>query len=1151
MEKSPKLPLSFIAFVAVAFINAFVDLGHKIVVQNTLFHTTDGQEQVILTGVLNAMILLPFIFFFTPASWLSDRFSKPKVMRVAAASAVVVTSLITLCYAAGLFWPAFVLTFILATQSALYSPAKYGYIRELVGAERLSRANGWVQGATTVAILLGTLAFSFMFEARLDPDAATKGDVLRSLVPLGGLLVLGSIIEYLMARQLPDIEPFEPRLWNWGSYLKGQNLKHSISAVWRRQVIWLSIVGLGIFWALCQVLLVVFPAHAEAALGMDNTFHIQALMACSALGIALGSMLAGRSDSHIEMGYIPLGAVLIAISIGVMPWLSSAWAIGTNFFVLGIAGGLYLVPLNSLMQFHAPEGESGRVIASNNLIGNWIMLGFLALSAGLSALGLTATGQMHVLLWAAVGGALYTVYRLPQSILRLVVAWFVGVRYRMRVGGVDNIPADGGVLLLGNHISFIDWALVQVACPRPIRFVMHKSFYYKPVLKHFFKALGAIPIADGEYKEALAKVSDALKQGDVVCLFPEGALTSTGNLMTFKRGYEQAVKGTGALIVPFYLNGLWGSEFSRTQRLKPVGVGRRPLQVQFGEGLADDTQAPAVKSAVMEASIDSWKRRAELQQNLGGEVLSSLRRGGSRIVLIDPISGALSSRKLGAGVLRMAAWLKRNEPAERVGLLLPPGAGGVLLNAAAWVCGKTVVNLNYSASAATVNAAIDAAGLTRVYSAEMFLSRLSDKGFDVEAVRQHVTLVDVADVRKTFSSFSLALCLAAMEVVPARLLGWFLGNKATGSDTSAILFSSGSEGTPKGVLLSHQALKTNAEQITAVLQPGEKERVLGSLPYFHAFGLTATLVMPLLEGIPIVTQPDPTDVHGVAKAIQKHKATLLFMTGTLLRLMARNKKVQPEMLQSLRWIIAGAEKLNPAVREAFKARFDKDVLEGYGATEMAPVVAVNLPDYQISGTNKIVQAHRPGTVGLPIPGTAVRVVDPNTFESLPQGEAGLVLLAGPQQMTGYLDDPERTEEVHIELAGKRWYKSGDKGRLDEDGYLVLLDRYARFAKMGGEMISLGAVEQTLSVLINCEETGVAVVAVQDEQKGERLIALVDKPIEKSLLRIQWREAGHAMLMWPAEVLHVDNLPTLGAGKIDYQGCKKIALDILGLCDSAA
>ncbi|MGB0865452.1 MAG: acyl-[ACP]--phospholipid O-acyltransferase [Granulosicoccaceae bacterium] len=1142
MARSEKLPLSFLAFVAVAFINAFVDLGHKIVVQNTLFHTTDGQAQVILTGVLNAMILLPFILFFTPASWLSDRFSKPKVMRVAAASAVVVTSLITLCYAAGWFWPAFVLTFVLATQSALYSPAKYGYIRELVGSERLSRANGWVQGATTVAILLGTLAFSFMFEARLDASAGTKGEVLRSLVPLGGLLVLGSILEYFMARQLPDVDPVDPRRWDWGAYLKGQNLRQSISAVWRRQVIWLSIVGLGIFWALCQVLLVVFPAHAEAALGMDNTFHIQALMACSAIGIALGSMLAGRSDSHIEMGYIPLGAVMIALSIGVMPWLSSAWAIGANFFVLGVAGGLYLVPLNSLMQFHAPEGESGRVIASNNLIGNWVMLGFLALSAGLSALGLTATGQIHVLLWAAVGGALYTLYRLPQSILRLLVAWVLGLRYRMRVGGVDNIPAEGGVLLLGNHISFIDWAIVQVACPRAIRFVMHKDFYYKPVLQHVFKAMGAIPIADGDYKKALARVSKALKKGDVVCLFPEGALTSTGNLMTFKRGYEQAVVDTGASIVPFYLNGLWGSEFSRTQRLKQVGVGRRPLQVQFGTPLPDNTQAPAVKTAVMEASIDSWNLRGELQKCLGVEVLASLRRGGSQTALIDPMSGALSARKMGAGVVRMAAWLKRNEPEQRVGLLLPPGAGGVLLNAAAWASGKTVVNLNYSASAATVKAAMSAAGLSRVYTAELFLKRLKEKGFDVEDLRRSVEFVDVAEIRKGFSAISLGLSMAASQLLPARLLGRLLGGDKPGHEPSAILFSSGSEGTPKGVLLSHKALKTNAEQIISVLQPDANERMLGSLPYFHAFGLTATLVMPLLEGIPILTQPDPTDVHSVAKTIEKHRATLLFMTGTLLRLMARNKKVQPQMLQSLRWIIAGAEKLNPAVREAFKERFNKDVLEGYGATEMAPVVAVNLPDYTIAGTNKVIQAHRPGTVGLPIPGTAVRIVDPQSYETLPQGEAGLVLLAGPQQMSAYLDDAERTEQVHVELNGKRWYKSGDKGKLDVDGYLKLIDRYARFAKIGGEMISLGAVEQQLSALIDCEETGVAVVAVQDEQKGERLVALVDKPFEKAELRGQWKEAGYAPLSWPSELIVVDQLPTLGAGKVDYQTCKKRAME---------
>ncbi|NVK30862.1 MAG: MFS transporter [Gammaproteobacteria bacterium] len=1142
MERTqPASKGQFVAFIAVAFINAFVDLGHKIVIQNTLFHTTDGQTQVILTSIVNAMILLPFIVLFTPSAWLADRFAKAKVMRRAALAAVGITSGITLSYAMGWFWTAYALTFALAAQSALYSPAKYGAIRELAGSEKLARANGWVQGATTISILLSTLLFSLWFEARKPADVESAAEILPALVPLGLMLVAGSILEYLFARSLPDITPEKPRLWNTKNYLMGVELKGSLKSVWGKQVIWLTIIGLGVFWALSQVLLVVFPAHAKSALSMSNTFEIQALMATSAIGIALGSVIAGQSRRHIELGLVPIASVLIAGCVALMPILKSPITIAANFFVLGFAGGLYLVPMNALMQFNAPKGESGRVIASNNLINNWIMVSFLGVNIALSALGLSATQQLYVLFAVAVLGALYTIVKLPQSLIRLCISAAVGLRYRVQVGGLDRLPAEGGVLMLGNHISFLDWAFLQIASPRPIRFIMDAGYYRNPFFRPIVKAFGAIPLEKGDYKEALLQAKKCLQNGEVVCIFPEGAVTATGHLLTFKRGFEQVLSGSNAIALPFYLNGLWGSQFTRTSRLRAIGAKRRDVYVQFGQPMVQSATAQIAKQAVTRCSVESWQTRSAESTTLGELLIKSLKSGHPQAI-IDPTSGAIAARKLLAGAIAFAKTIRSENPGDTVGVLLPPGTGSSLINIASWLCGKTVVNLNYSASAATVLACAEAANVRRIYTADTFLQKLEGKGFDSNLLSRNIECIDTPMVRQTISKATL---LAAMlsSYLPTSLILKQCGNQAKPSDTATLLFSSGSEGLPKGIELSHQALISNAEQVISVLQPDRKENIFAALPHFHAFGLTVGLIMPLIEGFPITAYQDPTDVAGMAKSIEKNRATLIILTGTLYHLMARHPKIKAKQLESLRLCIAGAEKLQDTVRSAFEEKFGKQILEGYGATEMSPVVSVNLPDRTLSGTSHTHLGNKLGTVGMPIPGTSIMIVDPDTYRSLPANEAGMVLLSGPQMMTGYLDNPEKTDNAVITLEGQKWYITGDKGMLDEDGYLSIIDRYARFAKIGGEMISLTSVEQKLKQLVGNPEINLALTSITDESRGEKLVVISDHPLDTSGLRKQWLASGHAALQWPVDFRVVERVPMLGSGKLDFQALKQIANEV--------
>ncbi|MBK5965499.1 acyl-[ACP]--phospholipid O-acyltransferase [Thiocystis minor] len=1137
----------FLSYILMLFLNAFVDLGHKIVIQNTLFKTYDGDAQILLTAIVNALILLPFVLLFTPSGFLADRFPKNRVMRVSAWIAVALTLAITLFYYLGWFWPAFAMTFLLGAQAAIYSPAKYGYIKELVGKESLAAANGWVQATTTTAILAGIFVFSILFEGRLsDTSFATPGEVMGLIAPLGWILVLCSLTEVFMAYRLPERNPGTAMRFDWSQYLGGRYLKHNLHAAWDNQVIWLSIVGLAVFWSISQVMLAVFPAFAKETLGETNTVVIQGMLACSGVGIILGSIVAGRvSRGHIETALIPIGALGIAATLFLLPGLGSAWAHGINFLLLGFLAGLYLVPLNALIQFNAGEDDLGRVLAANNFIQNILMLSFLALTVAAAYLHIGGLALMLTLAAIALLGALYTLYQLPQSLVRFLIGRAMSTRYRLNVMGLKNLPAQGGVLMLGNHVSWIDWAMMQMASPRPVRFVMERVIYQRWYLRWFLDFFGVVPISRGSSRQAIATVTRLLDAGEVVCIFPEGTLSKNGQLSEFKRGFELSARAASSgVILPFYQRGLWGSRFSyASDKLKSNRRdGRlREVIVAFGPTLPLDSSAERVKQAVFDLSVTSWQTYVTTLPTLPAAWLATAKRDPGAVAIIDSIGTSLTNRRLITAVLLFAGRVRRLAPEPAIGILMPASSAGAIANLAALMAGKTVVNLNYTASADALRAGVAQAGIRHVITADRFLRKLEQRGIDLGATLPDVTLHPMEGMRAGIGKLSALAMLGLSSLLPARALLWLFGDHAKPDDTAAILFSSGSEGAPKGIELTHRNIMANVRQISDVLNTESSDVIMANLPLFHAFGLTATTFLPLLEGIPMVCHPDPTDAPGTAKAIARHRATVLCSTSTFLRLYTRNKRVHPLMLQSLRIVVAGAERLGPEVREAFALKFHKPIYEGYGATETTPVASVNVPDALDNESWKIQSGSRPGTVGMPLPGTSFRIVDPVSLETLPAGEDGLILIGGVQVMKGYLRAPEKTADAVVELDGMRWYKTGDKGHLDSDGFLTIVDRYSRFAKLGGEMISLSVVEEQARRALGQPELEVAAVNLPDERKGERILLLVAGEIDGDVLRRKLLDIGANPLSIPSQIARVEAIPKLGSGKTDFGAARRLAL----------
>jgi acyl-[acyl-carrier-protein]-phospholipid O-acyltransferase/long-chain-fatty-acid--[acyl-carrier-protein] ligase len=462
-----------------------------------------------------------------------------------------------------------------------------------------------------------------------------------------------------------------------------------------------------------------------------------------------------------------------------------------------------------------------------------------------------------------------------------------------------------------------------------------------------------------------------------------------------------------------------------------------------------------------------------------------------------------------------------------VGVLLPASVGGALVNMGLMLAGKTPVNLNFTIGAEAMDAAIAKAGIKTILASKVFLAKAK--------LEPRPGTVFIEEMMSGLGKSERLLTYARALLTPTPMLVAAEAPKGDPfTDLATIMFSSGSTGEPKGVMLSHHNVISNLEAIAQILGAVDEDRVMGVLPFFHAFGFTGTLCMPLVLGIGVVYHPNPLDAKSIGGLIRKYKATLLISTPTFCQ--AYYRACAPEDLATLRHVVVGAERLRPDFAEQFKQKFGIQLLEGYGATEMGPVVAVNVPDV-LEGTDKQVGT-KPGTVGHPIPGVAAKVVDPETGAEKQEGEEGLLLLKGPGRMIGYLADPEKTAQV---LRGD-WYVTGDIAVIDGDGFIRITDRLSRFSKVGGEMVPHVKIEEAMAKVAGVGAA--AVVAVPDADRGERLFGLYvsDQDLAPETVWQGLSDSGLPKL-WipkPRDLKRIDALPTLGTGKLDMRRLKQIA-----------
>lgn len=1119
------------------FCDAFNDNAWKLMVallamRQATAHMAPGEdvETVAQTQAAITFILftLPLVFLSLVGGTLADRLSKRtviivlKVVELALMAAATLT--LWLHPAGGILL--LIILFANGAQSALFSPSKYGILPELVPHERLAAANGLLEMWTFAAILTGTAAGGFLLQS--------AGDQLWK-APL--VLAVLSIIALVAALEIPFVLPARQ------SGGVAATVRGAWSAIRGERLLRLAIAGEIFFWTIASLFAQNVLVYAKAVLHFSDALSGIPMTVLS-VGIGLGAILVGRlSQNRVEYGVIPLGAVGVFLSLGLIglwtPQMAGTFAL---MALLGIASSFVFVPLNAILQWKSPPDRRGAVISfSNTCVFTGILLGSLA-GGALANAGLSTSSIFLATAAATLSGTFWALWLLPDAFIRLLLVLLTNALYRLRLIGGQHLPQSGGALLLPNHISFVDGFLLMAATDRPIRFVVDAGYATHPLFKWLMTAMRVIPISSAGgprmILRALRTAGEALDKGELVCMFPEGQITRTGTLLPFRRGFERIVKGRTVPVIPVHLDRVWGSLFSFSGGRFITKWPERipyPVTVSFGPAQPSSTPVHELRRLIRELGETAWHLRKADEEPLHRPVLRGWRRRPFLFSMADASRPRVNGLQALIGTIALARTLKSHWNNQRhVGLLLPPSVAGALVNIAASLAGKTSVNLNYTVGRAGLESAIKQASLTTVLTSRRFIEKAK---LDVPG---GVTLLWIEDIAKALTGGQKVVALLLALFVPIRLVERICGqtHPTRMDDLATIIFSSGSTGEPKGVLLSHFSITSNVEGAAQVIHIDADDRALGILPFFHSFGYML-LWFYTRHHAGIVFHPSPLDAAAIGELSARYRITLLVVTPTFLQLYHR--RCTPEQFSTLRVVITGAEKLPLRLAESFQEQFGIAPVEGYGVTECAPVIAVNCPDYRASGFHQI--ASRRGTVGPPLPGVSVRIVDPETFAVLPPAQSGMLLVKGPNVMNGYLGRDDLTAKAMRD----GWYITGDIATLDEDGFLSITDRLSRFSKIGGEMVPHGTVEEALQEAAGADHHVFAVTGLPDEKKGERLAVLHtwdEGRIPEILEKVAAQGLPNLFIPARSHFVKVATLPLLGTGKLDLRGVKRIAMERL-------
>lgn len=1111
------------------------------------------------------LFALPFIIFPGIFGALADRFSK---QRLAVATKWIEIGVMTtggIAFYLGytpLIW--FIL-FLMATQSALFGPAKYGILPEILPPSRLSWGNGVIQMGTIIAIIAGMGLAGPLF-------VVIKDHIYYASFVLVTLSCLGTMTSYFITRP-PAANPNMPIPKN--PLMPWQGMGTNFAAIWNDHLLFYTVVGYVYFWfvgALARQNMFKF-AEITLKISEDRTSY---LLAAIALGIGLGAVAAGYlSRGKVELGLIPIGALgmtlfslLLAMPAEIhqhttiplarfitVPLTGGddgfavrlAASTGGHYLVvlvfalgLGTFAGMFGVPLAAAIQKRAPRGIKGGVIAAVNML-TWVGIALSSLVfLALESLGMSAYSVFGFMAVSASGIGLVLCLFKPIMAIRMVWWCLDGTLLKLKVSGRHNIPEEGGALLVCNHESFIDAMALQAAIDREIYFVVGKSLLNSPWLRRCSQCMYIIPVDENnkeEIEHAVTIIQSRIASGQLVCVNRSKSFCPNGTVLPWHNDYFLLTNTSNAPIIPMAISRLWELLYvwrnGKFSWCLPNTL-PHPVYICCGEKVSPGTPAYKVRDAVQHVNMEGYMRRKYRYSVLQYGFVSVARRFLWRTCMADIMTGSLNFFKALVGTIALARKFKPLlGKTPMVAILMPPTIGGALANLAVQLMGRVPVNLNYTASNEIIDACAKQCKITHTITSRAFLERVP-----LTPPGEAVYLEDIkASVTGKDRIIAMLFALFMPKFILLRILG---AEPKTENDIATIIFSSGSEGIPKGVVLTHRNIMTNAEGAREMFPHDKNSCLVGFLPFFHSFGYAITLWTGLLEGLRTVYHPNPLEPKPIGQLIKKYGGSIMISTPTFLQGFIR--RCDPDQLASLDCVITGAEKLPERIAAAFHDKFSKMAREGYGTTECAPVVSASLFDSESPGF--YTQYYEAGTIGKPFPYVTVKIVDPSSYAELSPGEPGLLMVKGPNIMAGYLNDPERTAKVLQD----GWYATGDIAAIDEDGFITITDRLARFSKIGGEMIPHNRVEECLHNLLDLTEQMLIVAGVPDESRGERLVVLHTlDDAQLSLLkeRLNGSDLPNLWRPRPNAFFRIDAIPVLGTGKMDIRKAKQLALEFAG------
>lgn len=1092
-------------------------------VTSTGVQTGNAGALIALTG---AVFIAPFLFLSAIGGELADKFDKSRMARfskgteiagaILAATGMLLSSLPML----------FAALFLFGAMSAIFSPVKYGLLPEHLSSQELPRANAWVEAGTFLAILGGTISAGLVFS------------IGAPAIAFAPLMITLAVFCYAMSRRIPKAPAAAPDLkidWNIAT-----STWRILSDLAQENRLFRVALMNAWFWLIGAMVLALLPLMVKDVLGGNET-AVTYFLTVFAVSIGIGSALAAwLSAGRVVLLPAAVGTVFLAVFCFDTAWTLSAISIAVpatsplEFFNqdgvlrltvdmagLAISGALLVVPtFTALQTWAAPENRARRIAGTNALGAALMTVGGLVL-AGAQKFNVSVPAIMAFLGAINIVAAFFMLKALPTNPFRDLVTILYRAVFRVEIKGFENLEKAGEAPILAlNHVSLLDAGLALTLSNKTPTFAVDYEIAKRWWVRPFLKLANALPINPAK-PMATRSLIKVVKSGEPMVIFPEGRLTVTGSLMKVYDGAAMVADKTGAMIVPIRIDGLEKTPFSY---LNPNQIRKRlfpkvrvtimePKRLELPEDLKGRKRRAAAGSELYKVMSDLMFETsfAEDKTILDQVFETAKERGYSEVALEDPLSGTLSYGRLLTGVSVLGRKiLGLTGDQETLGVMLPNANGSAVTVLATMSAGKVPAMINFTAGLENVLSACRTANVETILSSRTFIQQAKLEAL-VEGLEAHVNFIWLDELRKEIGLMDKIIGLSRRKRPLVQ---------RSGNDTAVILFTSGSEGTPKGVVLTHKNILANATQAAARIDFSPSDKVFNVLPMFHSFGLTAGTILPLISGVPTFLYPSPLHYRIIPELVYSSNATILFGTDTFLNGYARVAHAYD--FRSLRYCFAGAEPVKPSTRQTYMEKFGLRVLEGYGVTETAPVIAINTPMF-----------NKPGTVGKLMPGMSARL------EPVPGVETGgRLFVSGPNVMVGYLksDNPGVVEPL---VDG--WHDTGDIVDIDEDGYITIKGRAKRFAKIGGEMVSLAAVEAIAGQVWPDHLSAVA--TVKDPRKGEKLVLITEcASANRTEFLIAAKSRGAQDLMIPAEVRVVQEVPVLGSGKIDFAGVNKLVAE---------